>query len=282
MSKINIGNDWKTISNSHVMSGGIWRPVSSNAVYTGGSWKYSPSASPATYGQAVLDRNPLNYWRFGESSGSTIIDATGNLDGTYVNSPTLGVSGPSAVNDGNTCVYTNHENGYGSLGVDSSWSIPVTGTFLIECWVYLKEFDYTPSLKYHQIFSKWGPLADGWLFEVENRDYLTYPRPRMRMNDQTGSSITLQDDSNYINYDQWHYYVYLFNNKTLTMYIDGVARVSDSNSSMGGDIRNNTDPLYICRLYGSSRYLYGYLDEMAIYNYDWYTGLAHKDWWNYL
>lgn len=279
--KINTSSGWKNISSTHVMSGGIWRTVSSNAVYSGGSWKYAP-VSASTYGQAVLDRNPLNYWRFGESSGSTINDETGNLDGSYSGSPTLGTSGPSAVNDGNTCVYINQENGYGVLGLDSSWTIPVTGTFLIECWVKLKEFDYTPSLKYHQIFSKWGPAADGWLFEVENRDSYTYPRPRMRMYDQNGYSITLQDDSNYVQYDQWHYYVYLFDNKTLTMYIDGVARETDSNSSMSGNIRSNSDPLWVCRLYNSTRYLYGYLDEMAIYDYDWYTGLTHKDWWNYL
>lgn len=280
MGQINIGNAWKTVDSTHVMSGGVWRPVSSNAVYSGGSWKYSPATS-TTYGAAVLARSPLNYWRFGESSGTTINDETGNLDGTYQSSPTLGVTGPSAVNDGDTCVYINQENGYGILGLDSAWTIPVTGTFLIECWMYIKQFDYTPSLKYHQLYSKWGS-ADGWLFEIENRDYLSYPRPRMRIFDNSNVGITLQDDSNYVQYGQWYYCVYLFDNKTLTMYIDGVSRATDFNLSMSGNIRSNSDNLWIGRLQSSTRYLYGYLDEMAIYDYDWYSGLTNKDWWNYL
>jgi hypothetical protein len=47
-----------------------------------------------TYPDHVLDDGAVAYWRLGEASGTTAVDATGNgHDGTYVFSPTLGVTG---------------------------------------------------------------------------------------------------------------------------------------------------------------------------------------------
>ncbi len=47
-----------------------------------------------SYDQAVLDRNPIGYWRLNESSGTTAADSsTSNNDGTYVGTPTLGATG---------------------------------------------------------------------------------------------------------------------------------------------------------------------------------------------
>jgi PKD repeat protein len=52
-----------------------------------------------TYGAAVYNAGPSEYWRFGETSGTTAADSSGNgATGTYTNNPTLG--GPSAVNVG--------------------------------------------------------------------------------------------------------------------------------------------------------------------------------------
>lgn len=47
-----------------------------------------------TYAESVLNLDPVAYWRLGESSGTTAVDASGNgHTGTYVNTPTLGVAG---------------------------------------------------------------------------------------------------------------------------------------------------------------------------------------------
>ena len=61
----------------------------------------SPAASaPPSYESEVLADNPFVYHRFGESSGTVAADASGNsLDGTYVNSPVLGVTGAGTGSD---------------------------------------------------------------------------------------------------------------------------------------------------------------------------------------
>jgi glucose/arabinose dehydrogenase len=55
-----------------------------------------------TYSQVVLADNPLAYWRLGEGSGTIADDLVGSQNGTYVNTPTLGVAGASG--DGNTAI----------------------------------------------------------------------------------------------------------------------------------------------------------------------------------
>jgi hypothetical protein len=55
------------------------------------------------YDTAVLADSPLVYWRFGEASGTTASDTSGNgRTGTYVNSPTLGAA--SLIGDADTSV----------------------------------------------------------------------------------------------------------------------------------------------------------------------------------
>ena len=56
------------------------------------------SRNRSRYRTAVLQDNPVAYWRLGESSGTVAADVTGNYPGTYVGSPTLGVSGAVAGN----------------------------------------------------------------------------------------------------------------------------------------------------------------------------------------
>lgn len=57
-------------------------------------------AAPSAFQTAVLNDNPYAYYRFGESSGTTAVDSSGNSrDGSYINSPTLGVPGAGAGSD---------------------------------------------------------------------------------------------------------------------------------------------------------------------------------------
>jgi hypothetical protein len=66
------------------VAGGI---VSAGALLT----VVSPTAG--SYAEAVLTNGPVNYWKLGESSGTTAFDSFGGLDGTYTNGVTLGVPG---------------------------------------------------------------------------------------------------------------------------------------------------------------------------------------------
>lgn len=65
----------------------------------------SPAGGGATgYAAEVLADNPAVYWRLGEASGTQAADASGNArHGTYVGSPTLGVTG-LLTGDPDTCI----------------------------------------------------------------------------------------------------------------------------------------------------------------------------------
>jgi len=61
----------------------------------------------ADYDRLVLGDGPIAYWRLGEPSGTNANDETANnRDGTYVNTPTLGVAG-NLVGDSDTAVSFN-------------------------------------------------------------------------------------------------------------------------------------------------------------------------------
>lgn len=94
------------------------------------------SLSIDSYSEAVLDDNPIGYWRLGETSGSTAIDSSGNgLHGTYHGGVGLGEPGASQTN-ADFAVSFDGSNAYvdgelaGTIG-GSRTAGPSSQTFLI-------------------------------------------------------------------------------------------------------------------------------------------------------
>ena len=56
------------------------------------AWTSGASATP--YSLAVIADNPVSYWRFEETGGTTAVDEMGANNGTYVGTPEFGQSGP--------------------------------------------------------------------------------------------------------------------------------------------------------------------------------------------
>ena len=85
-----------------------------------------------TYDEEVLADSPVAYWRLRETgAATTAVDEIGNLDGTYVGSPDLDVSGPLA--SGGTGMDFDKTDNQVNIGNMSSYS-PVG----IELWFYLR------------------------------------------------------------------------------------------------------------------------------------------------
>jgi len=61
-----------------------------------GQGEIASSGSSTNYRKAVLDDNPVAYWQFSESSGTTMKSETGTNNGTYASGVTLGRSGAMA------------------------------------------------------------------------------------------------------------------------------------------------------------------------------------------
>lgn len=89
-----------------------------------------------TYSSLIVNDNPISYWRLGESSGLTAVDAIGTNNGVYTNGPTLGVQGLIG-NDIDTAV--NFDSASPSLqyvNVNNALAGTVTD-YSIEAWINL-------------------------------------------------------------------------------------------------------------------------------------------------
>lgn len=90
-----------------------------------------------SYHDIIIEDGPLSYWRLGEASGTVADDELTAADGTYFNSPTLGVGGIPG-SDGNTAVSFNPVGSQCVLNMGSVGSysfIQNAGIFAVECWV---------------------------------------------------------------------------------------------------------------------------------------------------
>ena len=102
-----------------------------------------PSGSGVTYSSTITGDSPIAYWRLGDATGPTAV-ATVGPDGTYINTPTLGVTGLLTGDSDTAVTFLNTS----TQKVDIS-SMPAGGSTgaAIEVWLNLnttvdgKEYD---------------------------------------------------------------------------------------------------------------------------------------------
>ncbi len=84
---------------------------------------------------SVLADGPLAYWRMGEGSGTVMGDETGDHDGVYVGSPTLGAGGAGAYED-NTAVVFDGVGSYADVGTLGALGSNMAATGVtVEMWL---------------------------------------------------------------------------------------------------------------------------------------------------
>jgi hypothetical protein len=105
---------------------------------------YVPAVVALTrYPTAVLADAPLGYWRLGETSGTTMVDSSGNgHDGTYNGSPTLGAAG-LLTGDTDKAVQL---SGVSQSATVANGSWMNTGSVTLEALVYLDNLSQTATI----------------------------------------------------------------------------------------------------------------------------------------
>lgn len=89
--------------------------------------------STSAYSAAVLADSPLAYYRFGDLSGTTALDSSGNTrNGTY-NAVTLGATGATP-SDGDKAATFNGTSSYMRVA-PTAWVPNLAGNWTVECWV---------------------------------------------------------------------------------------------------------------------------------------------------
>lgn len=84
------------------------------------------SSGASDFANTATNLAPTTWWRLGEASGTTVTDSRGVVDGSYVNTPTLGVSGYAADDTGVTLASASSE--YVSVPSDTAFDFG-TGDF---------------------------------------------------------------------------------------------------------------------------------------------------------
>jgi hypothetical protein len=92
-----------------------------------------PGDGGASYAEAVMQDQPLLYWRLDEPSGAAARDRSGNmLDGTY--SPNVVLDQPSLLGDENASVLI-EAGGSVDGPIDNRLAFEGNAPFTVECWI---------------------------------------------------------------------------------------------------------------------------------------------------
>ena len=214
------------------------------------------------YGQAVLADAPLAYWRFEETALPTAKDERGLHDATYVFGPSLGepgVAGGRAVRlpAGQRAHITE-----GSSAFNFGGKVP----YAVEMWIKLTQLG-----SYQWLASTEGPTdpRSGWSMFVNASGGTAYevwgaPFTDGGSTQRRGSYANVAPTP--IVVGQFQHVVMSFNGAVITLWVDGVKRKNDADSTAAPD----TGPLILgCRRAAAITYCIddGVLDEVAIYDH---------------
>jgi PKD repeat protein len=214
------------------------------------------------YNAAVSNTAGLtNYWRLGETSGTTLVDSVGNRNATAQNGVTLGVASPLTL-DPNSAASFDGSNDSASAPLNLSGADRITVEFWLNWATFANDdklaFEFTPNFNNTNGGFLINPNSStsGGRFEValgrnasRNNAYFTRPTA-----------------------GAWHHYAIVLNTSTLvgsqviTIYVDGkaVSITKGSSGILSSGFANST--LYFMSRAGSSLFGKGTLDDVAIYD----------------
>jgi RHS repeat-associated protein len=218
--------------------------AASNAVtVTGNSYPYAGT---------VLADSPGAYWRFGEASGTTATDLTGNgLNGSYAGGVTLGQPSGLGGGDPSTSVSLNGSSGF--VNVVSTPTLQVN-TVTLELW--LKKVSETNYGMYvTKNFAGGGGPGTSW-FQLMNNG--TSGRLEFRVTGDVGASLV---SNRVLALGSWYDVVATYDGSVAKLYINGAL---DNVLGMTATPVQTSDPLLIGQR-ANGYYNNAVLEELAIY-----------------
>jgi hypothetical protein len=216
-----------------------------------GSATLNVQARPVTnqitgYAKVVMADGPVAYWQMDETNGSTTaVDTAGSFDGTYI-------AGAGSFTFGAPTGIPHDTNA--ALGVASGATISIPyaieinppGSFSVEGWfkpasTAANNNDYRTALS--SMSNPWGAGPTGWLvYQTGGNNWSWWPY------NGYWSGVQLTDPDPIVA-GRWYYIVLTYDRSTFTLYVDGVAKASGTDS---GFVQNGNVPS------GSVDYNYNY------------------------
>ncbi len=262
------GGPWTVAGTSYNVRSGLL--TADQAVNTGVNYAYTitrrdvagnqatsaaQNAQAETY-QSVINatRGLVSHWRLAETSGTTAADsaATNVNNGTYANTPTLGVTGALVGDAANRAVTFNGTNEYASAARQ------IGDDFTIELW-----------FRSTQSFGSGNQWYGGaGLFDADvsgnTADFGTSLSQGRAMGGTGAGDVTV-DSSAGLNDGAWHHLVFTRAKAsgTLRLYVDG-SQVSAIASASTASLTAPSQ-VAMARLQTGVNYFAGSLDEVAVY-----------------
>ncbi|MCB9946424.1 MAG: cadherin domain-containing protein [Rhodospirillaceae bacterium] len=216
-----------------------------------------------TYEQAVVETDPVGFWRLGETGGTSAVDMVGGHDGSYYNVGTKGgETGPFA---GIASQATHFD------GINDYVAIPHSNDFdlqqgTIQLWFNSDDASQTSDALISMNDSGGYDPYDAGNFSmyVSNGQLLVYIEANNQRYEISGGTVTS---------DEWHNVSFSFGPSGMKLYLDGT--LVGSNSYTGGIGNSRDNPLVIgASTYNSpygttsnlAHYFNGSIAEVALYD----------------
>ena len=202
----------------------------------------------AAYQDEVLADNPVAYYRFEETSGTTAFDTTANSnDGTYTNGVLINQSGAASL--GKAARFD---------GVNDCVSTPrtVSTSFTLELWINTTASSLTGTQAYEGnglLWSDVGGAANDFAMAMLNSGLSFF----------TGNPDTTVTSATIINDGRWHHMVATrTQGGNVEIFVDGISRgtTTTNNNPLDGN-----PSIMIGGNVLDSRYFPGLIDEVAYY-----------------
>ncbi len=203
------------------------------------------------YADAVLggDVAPLSYWRLGERSGATAVDARGARPGSYLGGPVKGLADALQDDPDASAAFDGVDD---AVSAGDAYGFPGRAAFSVEAWV--RRTGGPPDAG-ARIMSKETAADGGWALSVVTGGRLEFQRRSAARSDRVGADMVLEDGV-------WHHVIVTYDATTLRMYVDG-QRARSTVSTVSLPV--TPAPLTIGRASGGGQHFRGGIDEPAVY-----------------
>jgi PKD repeat protein len=212
------------------------------------------------YSNAVTATSGLiDYWRLGETSGTSLLDPIGGRNATALNGVTLGTAGNLTL-DPNTAATFDGINDAAQASVNLSGTSRLT----LEFWLKWTTFANDDRLAF-EFTSNFNNSDDGFLVNPNSSTSSGRFEVAMGRNNNRNSIYFTRPSAG-----AWHHYALVFSSSTIspsiTPYVDGkaVSFTKGTSGLGGGNFANST--LNFMSRNASSLFGNGSLDEVALYD----------------
>lgn len=198
----------------------------------------------ATYASTILGTAGLvGYWRLGETSGTTAVDAKATSNGTYAGGYTLGQPG-ALTRDSNAAVDLNGSTGY--VTVPSVPALSPTSRVSIEAWV-------NPD----------SVTGTRWIVNKGTDYYLYISNGTTYFGIRTPAGAYLYVATTLVTVGSWQHLVGTYDGAAMTLYRNGV---EIARASFTGAIAATTSPVVIGAIGPTGSWFDGRIDDVAVYS----------------